>query len=188
MGQANLLEDQLMMQRVTRDNDYRAFEMLFHRYYNQLCRYALTLTQVREAAEEIAADVFLRIWRNRETLVIKSSVHAYLIAAARNQSIDYLRKVIRERGRNEEIDRDFDSEYATPDQVVVGKESDKIIESAIDALPPQGKLIFRMSRDKGMTYVEIADTLGLSIKTVETHMGRSLKFLRSSLREAQVLA
>jgi RNA polymerase sigma-70 factor, ECF subfamily len=174
-------EDNTLIERITLHDDYRAFEVLFHKYYNRLCRYAHSIIRKYDAAEEIVNDVFLKIWRTRELFVIRSSVQAYLVTATRNLTIDRVRAAMRQRHKSEEIMGDFIGDYASPYEAIVGEEVHSIIENSINALPPQGKLIFRMSRDKGMTYNEIADLLGLSIKTIETHMGRSLRVLRKSL-------
>jgi RNA polymerase sigma-70 factor, ECF subfamily len=180
--------DALLLERIAAHNDYRAFEVLFHKYYNNLARYAFSLTQAKDVAEEIANDVFLKIWRNREVLHIKSSVHAYLVTATRNLAIDHLRRTIRRRGRSVELVGDFEAVgHASPIDRYIGIETSDIIEAAIEALPRQGRLIFRMSRDNNMTYTEIAQTLNLSIKTVETHMGRSLKYLREAMKREVVV-
>ncbi|MEM6339429.1 MAG: sigma-70 family RNA polymerase sigma factor, partial [Pseudomonadota bacterium] len=101
--------------------------------------------------------------------------------AVRNQAIDYVRKQNRERSFKGEIDRDYESNYASPHDRVVGEELGKKVDAAIESLPPQGKYIFKLSRYKGMKYREIADLLDISIKTVETHMRRSLIHLRSQI-------
>lgn len=183
----NRQTDTLLIEQITINNDYKAFQTLFHKYYATLCQQAYMLTQSSDIAEEIVSDVFLKIWRNRETLQIKISILAYLMKATRNASIDYLRQKTRQRAYNHDIEGDFTSDYASPTDMMIGDETLTIIEKAIEALPPQCKLIFRMSRDAEMTYTEIATKLNLSIKTIETHMGRSLKFLRESLRQQAVL-
>ncbi|MEO1098074.1 MAG: sigma-70 family RNA polymerase sigma factor, partial [Bacteroidota bacterium] len=78
---------------------------------------------------------------------------------------------------------DFDAKTATPHQYTVGEELKKRIENAIEALPNDRRRIFKMSRDNGLKYKEIAAILGISIKTVETQMGRALKHLRNELSE-----
>lgn len=183
----NRQNDALLIEQVTINNDYKAFQELFHKYYSALCQQAYMLTHSSDIAEEIVSDVFLKVWKNRESLQIKISILAYLMKATRNASIDYLRQVTRQRAYNHDIEGDFTSDYASPSDMIIGDETQKIIERAIEALPPQCKLIFRMSRDSEMTYTEIASKLNLSIKTIETHMGRSLKFLRESLRQQAVL-
>lgn len=164
----------------------QAFRAFFKANYQPLCRFALTLVHSVEAAEEIVADVFLKMWKNRENLVIHSSLPAYLFTSVRNQSVDYLRKSNRRRTIAEEICAELPSDYKSPEEQAIAEELEQLIETSIAALPPQGQKIFRLSRDQGLKYHEIASHLGISIKTVETHMGRSLRFLREKLTAAQV--
>lgn len=158
-----------------------AFNQLFHRYYHLLCCRVYNLVQCEQSSEEVVSDVFIKIWKNRAGLSINTKLKYYLNTAVRNQAIDYLRKQNRERNFNGEIDRDYESNYASPHERVVGEELGEKVEAAIESLPPQGKYIFKLSRDKGMKYREIAEMLDISIKTVETHMRRSLIHLRSRI-------
>lgn len=164
-----------------------SFEALFQEYYTPMCRFAFTLVNSSESAEEIVLDVFLKIWKNRDNLVVKSSLQSYLFTSVRNQSIDYLRKSMRQRTQSEEICPELPSDYNSPEECTISEELELLIEAAIDALPTQGRKIFRLSRDQGMKYHEIAAHLNISIKTVETHMGRSLRCLRERLTAQQVL-
>lgn len=164
-----------------------SFEEVFKRYYSDMFRYAFCITKTQDIAEEVVNDVFVKFWSAGESLHIRSSIRAFLVTATRNHAIDRLRKSVRLRNRLREISDVHTTDYALPHEIVVGEETERLIEAAIEALPPQGKLIFKMSRDHEMTYGEIARTLDLSIKTVEAHMGKSLKSLRANLREEGVM-
>lgn len=169
------------------DNDLRTFEQLFHRHYNDLCRYAYKIVECEEIAKEIVNDVFLKIWQNRDSLTIKTSINAYLLKATRNKCIDYLRKKVREQYYCDEIPEATPSHYAHADEILIGNEMHNILNEAIEKLPKQCRLVFSLSRDKGMSYTEIANTLGLGIKTVETHIGRALKTLRDNIKQKALL-
>ncbi|MCU0450110.1 MAG: RNA polymerase sigma-70 factor [Bernardetiaceae bacterium] len=164
--------------------DYRAFQLLFEQYYRLLCLYALRLLPGPEMAEEVVADVFVKIWRNQANIQLKGSAQAYLFAAVKNQALDYLRSRQHRQSQRQQPewpaqlgDRDPD-----PEQRLLQTELGRQLEEAVASLPPQCQLIFRLSRDEGRKYQEIADELGLSIKTVETQMGRALKFLREKAK------
>ncbi len=169
------------------NNDLHAFEQLFHQHYNDMCRYAYKIVDCEEIAKEIVNDVFLKIWQNRDSVNIKTCINAYLIKATRNKCIDYLRKKVRAQCYCEEILEATPSHYAHADDILIGQETHSILNEAIEKLPKQCKLVFSMSRDKGMSYTEIADTLGLGIKTVETHIGRALKILRDIIKQKALL-
>jgi RNA polymerase sigma-70 factor, ECF subfamily len=176
------LSDESLLAHIAIHDDQRAFEILFNRHYKTLCRYVFTILQCKHTTEEVVSDVFMKIWNQRETLQIQCNLKSYLLAAVRNLSIDHLRKQARRRTVGEEaINIDLPSAYSSAHDTVVGDELIVRVEAAIDQLPKQGRIIFRLSRDGNMKYREIADHLGLSIKTVETHMTRSLLFLRQEL-------
>ena len=159
--------------------DRRSFTLLYQQYYEPLRHFALRIVAAPELAEEIVADVFIKIWKNRADFSIKTSLRAYLYTAVRHQSIDYLRKTTRCRhSAADAIQPDHPSNYQTPEEGVITNELEQRLEAAIAELPPQGQKVFRLSRDEGMKYHEIAAHLNLSVKTVETHMGRSLRYLR----------
>lgn len=164
------------------EDDDRAFEELFHRYYALLCQRVRSMIDCPHRTEEIVSDVFIKMWNNRRQLAISSSLKAYLFTAVRNQAIDFLRKQARNRTVDGEIRTAVPSNYSSPEEAVIFEEVNDAVEAAIEALPPQGRHIFRLSRDEGLKYREIASLLNISIKTVETHMRRSLIFLRKELR------
>ncbi len=182
------LTDARLIQQVTSQSDYAAFEQLFHRHYSSLCRYAFTYLKAHDASEEVVSDVFLKIWKNREVLQIQASISAYLVRATRNLAIDHLRYLNRQRRKTYDLVGDFQANDASPSDLIIGSETNKLIEAAIEALTPQAKLIFRLSRDSNMTQADIAQKLNLSVKTIEAHMSRALKSLRESLRRQAVLA
>ncbi|MEM9983982.1 MAG: RNA polymerase sigma-70 factor [Bacteroidota bacterium] len=176
-------DDFILWQAVSRREDIQAYETIFHRYYQVLERYAMKMIGSRELAEEIASDVLVKLWERRHQLVLKRGLKAYLFAATRNQVIDQLRKkghlVIK---REQEFAEP--SMTPSPEEEVIVQEIRQVLTRAIASLPPQGQHIFRLSREEGLKYREIADQLNISIKTVETHMRRSLIFLRERARMA----
>jgi RNA polymerase sigma-70 factor (family 1) len=167
-----------------RNEEYISFEKMFQQHYNPLCRYALRFTQCRFTAEEIVSEVFFKMWKNRESHKVHTSVYGYLVFATRNACIDFLRSKSRRGGRADELCSEFQANDASPSELLIGNETQRLIERAIDSLSPNCKQIFLMSRDAKMTYAEIAAAMDLSIKTVEAHMSRTLKTLRARLLEA----
>ncbi|MFN4144803.1 MAG: RNA polymerase sigma-70 factor [Runella sp.] len=176
----------VLFEKVQRQNDYQAFEKLFKSYYRPVCNYAFKILHSPETAEEVASDIFLKIWRNRERIEIQSSFDSYLFRAVRNQCFDYLKSQPKMPDLDiSEINHEQIESTPSPEQEMAYWQLYEKVEAAIEKLPTQCKLIFRMSRDEGLKYREIADKLGLSIKTVETQMGRALKSLRDELLSAQ---
>ncbi|MGD1843488.1 MAG: RNA polymerase sigma-70 factor [Thermonemataceae bacterium] len=173
------VKDNELFERIIKYDDERAFQYLFETYYESLCRYALYFVSAPMVAEEVVSDVFLKIWNNRKKIKITFSFNAYVFRAVHNQSLDYLRsKSARQAYNLEEINYSHELPTESPEEQLLFDELHTKIEAAIESLAPQARLIFRMSRDQGLKYREIAAQLQLSIKTVETQMGRALKQLR----------
>jgi RNA polymerase sigma-70 factor, ECF subfamily len=171
-----------LLTRVLQYDDYYAFEKLFVFNYNPLRNFCKKLVHINEVAEELVSEVFIKIWINRKHISISSSPKSYLYTAVRNISFDHLRKEKRSLWSNLEEAAMVPCDSFDPHSSSEFDELQIRIEKAVEKLPKQCRLVFQMSRDKGMKYNEIADTLQLSVKTIETQMGRALKSLRLTLK------
>ncbi|MBC8185284.1 RNA polymerase sigma-70 factor [candidate division KSB1 bacterium] len=163
------------------NGDASVFETLFRTYYASLCGFVYQYTKSTEAAEEIVQNIFLKIWENHEKWKPHGTIKSYLYKAAKNHSLNYLKHQTRKQ-------KIFDSEAVveiqsdiTPADELHGRELHKAVSYAVNKLPEKCRLIFNLNRQEGMTYTDIADNLDISIKTVETQMGRALKTLRRIL-------
>ena len=160
--------------------DREAFELLFREHYASLVRFAEGLVRSREVAEDTVQEVLFNLWRQRETLRVEESVRAYLFRSVRNRALNHLRN---ERVRHEAVPHLVNEAPAAAagDSRVVEGELEQAIRNAVAELPPRCREVFELSRAQGLRYSEIAATLGISVKTVETQMGRALKTLRDRL-------
>jgi len=157
------------------------FEALFQQHYRALCSLAYNLVRDADAAKDIVQDVFLKVWKNKEKFDGDQPDH-YLFKATSNTALNYLRnkkKVLR-----------FGAEPSLENILTVSPGTHEIgftelelkIREAIDRLPPQCKVIYLLSRQEGLSYHQIAETLDLSVKTVENQMSIALQKLRESLK------
>jgi RNA polymerase sigma-70 factor (ECF subfamily) len=176
------LPEHLQLQALA-DGDITTFEMLFRTYYQPLCNYAYTFLQDRQDAEEIVQSTFLMVWEKKNELAIRTSVKPYLYAMVRNACLNALKhEKIKQRHAGEELataERSYDSVA----HIVATNELEIRIKEAIDELPEQCRMVFKLSRFEELKYSEIAEQLGISIKTVENHMGKALKIMRDRLRD-----
>ena len=161
--------------------EFEAFDQLFKSNYEGLCHFVTQIVSCHHTAEEIVADVFWKLWKNRADLKINRSLKAYLKTAVRNQSIDYLRKKNRMRKMESKMDAQSYINKDCPESILIVQELRDHIEHSVELLPPQGQNVYRLSRDKGLKYKEIAEFLDISLKTVETHMRRSLISIRREM-------
>ena len=157
-----------------------AYDAIFRAYYARLVHFAGSMLGDTAAAEEVAQDVMLELWRRRTTLTVDTSLQGYLFRATRNRALNHIRheKVI-QRG----------AIFAAPEQVTHARgdsgirenEIDAALQQSIQSLPPRCREVFELSRMQNLKYQEIADALGISIKTVEAQMGKALRILREKL-------
>jgi RNA polymerase sigma-70 factor, ECF subfamily len=175
-----VLKEQQQLRKI-RKGDISSFEELFHQYYNGLCSYAQNLLGLKEVAEEVVQDVFYNIWKNRESLLIRQSLKSYLYRSAYNNSMMYLRKMRREYFMEDLSRPEPSMDAPDPLEVIQLDEVSGVILRTLEALPERTREIFRMNRQEGLKYREIAQKLSISEKTVEANMGKALKALRNSL-------
>ena len=169
-----------LIMRVIEGDDYFALELLFKKMYNPLCQFCIKFVKSSEVAEELVSDVFYSIWKNRNRLII-SSPKAYLFTSVRNKAYDHLRKVKKQIHCDLENATNIPADTANSQEILVLGELTACMEQSISRLPKQCRLIYELSRDQGLKYKEIATILQVSVKTVETQMGRALKHLRNSM-------
>jgi len=157
------------------------FEDLYRLHYAGLVAFARGYAGDLSVAEDVVQDVFLAIWRRRDELELSGNVRTYLYSAVRNAALDRLKHadvVLRHRTRA--------TIALTPasrpaDEAVRHHELAGAIEAAVQQLPERSREAFLMSRDGGLSYAEIAEVLGVSVKAVEASISRALRALRDQL-------
>lgn len=162
-----------------RIDDEEDFERVFRQYHVSLCRYACTMLKDAAAAEEVVQDVFLKIWEKRGSLEFTVSVKSYLYRAVHNSCLNQAGKKKKEVSMEDAPLKIV--HHAAPVEDMQSRELEKAIARALDQLPEQCRRVFELSRFGNMKYREIADTLGISVKTVENQMGKALRILREQL-------
>jgi RNA polymerase sigma-70 factor, ECF subfamily len=163
--------------------DITAFEMIFKTYYQPLCNYAYTFVQDKDEAEEIVQTTFLAVWEKKEVLEIRSTIRPYLYAMVRNACLNVIKhEKIKQQHATVELAMG-ESSVESVTRTVMANELERRIHQAMEALPEQCRLVFKLSRFEELKYQEIADQLEISIKTVENHMGKALKIMREQLRD-----
>ena len=171
--------DELELLSRLREGDEGAYATIFREQYPGLVVAATRLLAERALAEEIAQDVMLELWRRRASLVLTGPLRAYLQQATRNRALNRLRQA-RTAQRGEVYVR-APSESPAPDAHAITGELQLAATRAIAGLSDPQREVFEMNRQRRLTYGEIAELLGISVKSVEARMGRALKQLRGQL-------
>ena len=161
--------------------DQKAFDTLFRRYYPMLCAYGHRFVEL-EDAEEIVEDSLLWIWENRETLVIESSLNSYLFKMVYRRALIKLAHIDATQRADSRFYEEMKEMLQDTDYYQI-EELAKRIEDAVAALPESYREAFVMHRFRDMSYKEIAETLGVSPKTIDYRIQQALKQLRVDLKD-----
>jgi len=163
---------------ICNNDDEKAFELLFHLLNNSLTKFCILYVNQREIAEEIVSDVFVKCWLNRKTLTEILNPETYLFVAVKNQSLNHIKKYssIHLVQIEETNSVEFVNTY-NPQREIENKELIFRMDKAITALPQQCRIVFRLIKEDGMKYKEVAEILNISPRTVQTQLFRAVKKL-----------
>jgi RNA polymerase sigma-70 factor (ECF subfamily) len=176
------LKDKQSIQKI-RQGDIQAFEEIFRKYYEVLCQWAYHYLRDKDSSEEVVQDLFYHIWRDQATLSIHTSVKSYLYRAVSNNCKMILKKQNRRTEIETELARNAKADQLQPADSLETTELREVVDKTLDELPERPATIFRMSRYEGKKYREIAEELSISVKTVESNMGKALELFRKNLQE-----
>lgn len=163
--------------------DERAFRLLFDHYSNRLTRFSFAVVKNQEASVDIVNEVFIKIWRQREQVKEIRDMTVYLYTAVKNASLNYL-----SRKAHLHITAPFDcidirlNQAACPDQQMITAEIFSKIQAAVEELPPRCKMIFKLVREDGLKYREVAAILHVSVNTVDAQMVIAVKRIREKVK------
>lgn len=171
-----LLKD--LFSKLALNGDPVAYKKLFLFYYPRLLSFSCGFTHCKEASEEIVSDVFVKIWSNRDSLLRVTNFHLYIYVSTKNASLTCVEKQKRDKTFSlDDVNTEFKSIYYDPEQLMISAEMFKRICVAVQSLPPRCRLIFKLIKEDGLSYKEVAELLHLSIKTIENQMTIALRKL-----------
>ncbi|HEY8389278.1 MAG TPA: RNA polymerase sigma-70 factor [Parasegetibacter sp.] len=157
-----------------------AFATIFHRYKSSLYSFALKITKSAEAAEELVQECFVKLWSGRSNLREVDNATRYIHMIVKNASLDHLRKLALDSKIQQKFEQGQNVDNSALNNMDLS-ETRKMIRQALKLLSPHQRQVFEMSRFKGMSYNEIAETLNISPNTVRNHLVKSLKMIRNYL-------
>lgn len=182
MSNQYLLYDKILIDKLKED-DKTAFTIIFSRYYSDLVHFSFNYIHEPDASEEIVQEVFLKLWENRHSLEIESSLKSYLLKSVQNRSIDFKRhRQIRQKYTSHVLENPYTSERDT-ENYVLHSELEQKLNSTLDKIPDDISEPFILSRFEGMNYAKIAENLGVSVRTIEVRIGKALGILRQELKD-----
>jgi RNA polymerase sigma-70 factor (ECF subfamily) len=164
-----------------RGGDEQALEVLFRRHAPGLCRAAYRYVKSTALAEEVVQDVLLHVWERRASLDIHGSVAAYFHTAVRRRAFDTL-KSARAGERANDAASTMRAPERSPLESAVADDLAAVVRAALDRLPERCRLVLQLRWDAELSYAEIGEVLGVTIKAVERQRQRGLKLLARALR------
>jgi len=161
--------------------DEAAFERVFKTHYKNLHAYAFSMLKDKDEAEEMVQQVFFKLWERSERLTFSGSVTAYLYRAVHNECLNFIKHQKVKAGYQLHVAYSMKHKLDHSQGKMISKELENRFREALNELPEQCRTVFQLSRFEDLKYKEIADKLDISVKTVENHMGKALKLLRTRL-------
>ncbi len=162
-------------------DDETALKELIRFYSSRLFAYALKFTKSREYAEELVQETFIRLWIHRKKLNQELSFNAYLFTIAKHLAYDFLKKTAQEADMKAALLENYMPLYNPVEAHLKYEEYERTAIQAIDQLSPKRQIIYKLSREKGMTYDEIALHLGISKNTVKEQIAQATKSIKDYL-------
>ncbi len=165
------------------EGDQNAFRQVYLHYYKRLFQFALSIVKTKESAEEVVEDVFVRIWQQRSDMVKVRNLRVYLYTAAKNTALNYLSQKAKLSIVQpfDHIDIEMGASDISPEQILITAEMYRKIQAAVEDLPPRCKMIFKLVREDGLRYKEIAEILNISVNTIDAQMAIAVKRISAAL-------
>jgi len=171
-----------LIQSFVENNDEEAFTSFFKIYYARLIDYSMIFLKDELLAQEVVSDIFYKLLKQKHKLLKIENITSYLFLSCKNQSLTYLKKN-KARAFNS-IEMLYDHPSAgnnNPEEDVITQELQDLVFHTIESLPPRRKLVFQMIKEDGMSYKEVAELLGVSVKTVDNQLASAIAELRKKV-------
>ncbi len=177
--------DNFSFKEISKGND-QAFTFLFDSYYDPLCKYIYSLTKDLKQAEDIVQDTMFIVWEKRDKIDTKLSVKNYIYKIAYHQFVDNYRKSKEHLNYLDEVQKSALDYFIEKDDEYINKKN-AIVLNEIQNLSPKCKEVFLLNKKHGLKYREVAEELNISIKTVEIHISKALKKIRTRFLKEKIV-
>ncbi len=181
---AAALNNKELFQRIAFKDDEQAFNVFFDRYHTKLIQFALLFVPQIDQAEDVVSNVLIRLIKNADKVFAMQNLEGYLFMSVKNEAINFQKKESKHKLSITDTDTDFFShEFVDPMEKLIEKELRELISNTIEGLPLKRKMVYKLIKDEGMKYQEVADLMNISKRTVEVHLKLAVKELRVAVRQ-----
>lgn len=175
------ISDSELLNLLKQEGDTFAFEEIYNRYWDKLYGAAYKRIRSNEIAEELVQDLFTDMWTRRKTLIINTLLPIYLLTAIRYRVINYMHKEMVKNSYEQKVILTANNFDNSTEEIVIASDLNSQIQTQVELLPIKCREVFELSRKEHKSNKEIAQCLGISEKTVENHITRALRQLRTCL-------
>ncbi len=186
MTEKNIHTDQLLVKSLQK-GDVFAFNELFHKYSQKVYNFSIKHLENEEDTKDLIQEIFLKIWDKREKIDENKSFNGFLFTIALNSIRNYFRKKVKDRKL---INRWLDETEPYSDSTKLSTEFrslERVVNSIVEQLPSKRRMVFKLSRNEGLSNSDIAKQMNIQKKTVENHLNLALKYLREKLQNHSFL-
>ncbi|MDH7460749.1 RNA polymerase sigma-70 factor [Chitinophagaceae bacterium 26-R-25] len=180
---SKILPDEKHLLSLVALGDVHAFSAIYHHYNRSIYPFVLKITKSETLAEEIIQEVFISVWVNRTQMTQVENFRAYIYTIATNKTLNYFKKAVAETRRILHVSATSAKVSNVTEEEIFAKESESLVQAAVESLPEQRKKIYKLSRHEGLTHEQIADKLNISKNTVKNQLVEALKFIRHYLNK-----
>jgi len=177
-----------LIYKIVWDECQTSYRNLFRIMYPHLKAFAFSILKNKEQAEEIASDVMITLWRDKHRLLEINNIMVYGYVIAKNRSLNLLKAKNGREVSIDEIDIDIVFNAPNPEQSLITEELRKSLQQAVQSLPPKCKMIYRLVKEDGLSYKEVAEILSISVKTVDAHLVTAVKKISEAIKSEYNLA
>lgn len=167
----------LLQKKIAFERDQACYREIFLLFHKPLLRFAKSFVESHEASEEIVSDVMVNVWEMKEELANVTNLKVYLYTAVRNRAFNYLTRTKKHfswDGTNQDIALAGTICFDTPEKTLENKEVKEEIVSAVKALPPKCRMVYKLVRENGLSYKEVGTIMNISVNTVDRHLNTAL--------------
>jgi RNA polymerase sigma-70 factor (ECF subfamily) len=164
-----------------RRGDVRAFDELYGLYSQRLYGFAFSMLKNKEDAKEVVQETFLKLWNKKQEINTSHSLKAFLFSIAYNITVDLFRERAKDADFLSQLKNHLSQESNKTDELLIFNELNERLSNLVAELPEQRKKIYLMSREEGLGHKEIAEKLGIAVKTVENQINLTLKYIRKNI-------
>jgi RNA polymerase sigma-70 factor (ECF subfamily) len=170
-----------------KDGDKNAFEEIFHHFVDRIFQFSGYYISNKAEAQEITQEVLVKLWENRSRVDAEANFNAYVFTIARNIIFNKHKKRVHEWAYLKHIRNNAGKDENNTEQAVYLDELTHLLNDQIKKMPEKRRIVFEMSRFKGLTHKEIGEKLNISTKTIEVHIRLALKELRIVLKDYYII-